>query len=179
MTCQDFFCAKSYIFPRRYLARTSSKGTRPFSLFGSRYPRLLYPYCITTWAVCQGVSYIFSEFFFESTYARATLAMASIRLRLPSPLDTNSIPHPPPDCNRQNAQNRDFYFLDICATFLLTNCWRYAIMEICAPHTRGRAAKILCIMYKKPTAFVSRSQKRWGNSIQKLAISGATPIAFS
>ena len=52
-------------------------------------------------------------------------------------------------------------------------------MEIGAPYTRGRAAEILCIMYKKPTAFVSRSQKRWGNLIQMLAISGATPIAFS
>ena len=99
---------------------------------------------------------------------------------VPYPLDTNSIPHLFPDCNRQNAQNRDFYFLNICATFLLTNCWRCVIMEICAPHTRGRAAKILCIMYKKPTAFVSRSQKRWGKSFQiVLAISGATPIAFS
>ena len=98
----------------------------------------------------------------------------------PLPLTLQIIAHPPPDYNRQNAQNRDFYFLDICATFLLTNCWRCVIMEICAPHTRGRAAEILCIMYKKPTAFVSRSQKRWGNSFQiVLAISGATPIAFS
>ena len=54
MICQDFF-AKSYIFPRRYLARTSSKGTRPFSLFGTPCPRLLYPYCITTWEICQEV----------------------------------------------------------------------------------------------------------------------------
>ena len=46
------------------------------------------------------------------------------------PLDTNNIPHLPTECNRQNAQNRDFYFLDICATFLLTNCWRCVIMEI-------------------------------------------------
>jgi hypothetical protein len=52
-------------------------------------------------------------------------------------------------------------------------------MEICAPHTRGRADEIAYGGLKKPTAFVSRSQKRWGNSIQMLAISGATPIAFS
>ena len=35
-------------------------------------------------------------------------------------------------------------------------------MEIGAPYTRGRTAEILCIMYKKPTTFVSRSQKWWG-----------------
>ena len=40
------------------------------------------------------------------------------------PLDTNSIPHPSPNCNRQNVQNRDFYFPKLCATFRLTNCWR-------------------------------------------------------
>ena len=33
------------------------------------------------------------NFFFESTYARATLAVASIRLRLPSPLDTLIVSH--------------------------------------------------------------------------------------
>ena len=98
---------------------------------------------------------------------------------VPYPLDTNSIPHLFPDCNRQNAQNRDFYFLDICATFLLTNCWRHVIMEIPRPSTVGaRPNSSLCTI-KKPTAFVSRSQKRWGNSVQMLAISGATPIAFS
>ena len=75
---------------------TRSRG-HPFSR--SPCPPLLYPYCITTWAVCQGVSYIFSEFFFESTYARATLAMASIRLRLPSPLDNDSIPQTAPEVN--------------------------------------------------------------------------------
>lgn len=30
----------------------------------------------------------------------------------------------------QIAQNRDFYFLKLCATFRLTNCWRCVIMEI-------------------------------------------------
>ena len=104
---------------------TDSRGSFPLGL---PCPRLLYPYCITTWEICQEVfeisfkglfllgapltpgvlwtpldfSYIvphigrfvkgfltFSQnFFFKSTYARATLAMASIRLRLPSPLDT-------------------------------------------------------------------------------------------
>ena len=51
---------------------------------------------------------------------------------VPHPLDTNSIPHLFPDCNRQNAQNRDFYFLDICAAFLLTKLARHGIMEISA-----------------------------------------------
>ena len=58
------------------------------------FPRLLYLKYSTSWGSCQGVSYIFSEFFFESTYARATLTMASIRPRLPSPLDMIIIPHP-------------------------------------------------------------------------------------
>ena len=117
--------------------------------------------------------------FSEPNIAFFALGVTRVFIESCSLLTLQIIPHLSPDCNRQNAQNWDFYFLDICATFRLTNCWRCVIMEICAPHTRGRAAEILCIMYKKPTAFVSRSQKRWGNSIQKLAISGATPIAFS
>ena len=86
---------------------------------------------------------------------------------LPRPLTLQIIAHLPSECNRQNAQNRDFYSFKLCATFLLTKCWRYVIMEICAPHTRGRADEIAYGGLKKPTAFVSRSQKRWGkfNSI--------------
>ena len=81
---------------------TDSRGSFPLGL---PCPRLLYPYCITTWVICQGVSYIFSEFFIESTYARATLAMASIRLRLPSPLDNDSKPHPTPKVNMAKGTN--------------------------------------------------------------------------
>ena len=112
---------------------------------------------------------------------RTTMGLPHISwVRSYLPLTLQIIAHLPTECNRQNTQNRDFYFPKLCATFLLTNCWRCVIMEICAPHTRGRAAEILCIMYKKPTVFVSRSQKRWGKSFQiVLAISGATPIAFS
>jgi len=42
----------------------------------------------------------FLRIFFESTYACATLTMASIHLRLPSPLDTNSIPQTAHKVNR-------------------------------------------------------------------------------
>ena len=69
---------------------------------------------------------------------------------VPYPLDTNSIPHLFPDCNRQNAQNRDFYFLDICAAFLLTNCWRCVIMEIPRPSTVGAALKFCALCTKSP-----------------------------
>jgi hypothetical protein len=58
------------------------------------------------------------------------------------PLDCSYIvSHLFPNCNRQNAQIREKYFLDICATFLLTNCWRCIIMEIRGPDIRGRAAE--------------------------------------
>lgn len=46
------------------------------------------------------------------------------------PLTLQIIAHPIVECNRQNVQNRDFYFPKLCATFLLTNCWRCVIMEI-------------------------------------------------
>ena len=50
-------------------------------------------------------------------------------------------------------------------------------MEIGAPYTRGRAAEILCIMYKKPTTFVSRSQKWWGIIILNYCgCSGSHPL---
>ena len=49
---------------------------------------------------------------------------------LPRPLTLQIIAHLPIECNRQNAQNRDFYFPKLCATFCLTNCWRCVIMEI-------------------------------------------------
>ena len=111
---------------------------------------------------------------------RTTMGLPHISwVRSYLPLTLQIIAHLPTECNRQNAQNRDFYFLDICATFLLTKCWRCVIMEICAPHTRGRADENALWWIKKPTAFVSRSQKRWGNSVQMLAISGATPTSIS
>ena len=41
----------------------------------------------------------------------------------------------------QNTQNQDFYFLNICATFLLTNCWSCVIMEFPAAATVGGRLK--------------------------------------
>ena len=136
---------------------------------------VLYPYCITTWEICQEVfstffgfqlscesnrnpasltaldfSYIvphigrFVKGFLKISFkkvacrkvgsytASANSSTPSVGFPTPEvfpPLDTNSIPHPSPDCNRQNTQNRDFYFLDICVTFLLTNCWLGVKME--------------------------------------------------
>ena len=46
------------------------------------------------------------------------------------PLTLQIIAHLHTDFNRQNTQIREKYFFDICATFLLTNCWRYVIIEI-------------------------------------------------
>ena len=177
------FFAKSYIFPRRYLARTSSKKmvrepvaysshftrVRPLKRRNIFFVPLLYH---NLGDLSRGFPNFFSPFH-EGATGEDT------RLGFPSPLDTNSIPHLSLDYNRQNVQNWDFYFPKLCATFRLTNCWRCVIMEICAPHTRGRADENALWWIKKPTAFVSRSQKRWGNSIQLLAISGATPTSIS
>ena len=153
---------------------TDSRGYFPLGL---PCPRLLYPYCITTWEICQevfeisfkglfllgapltpgvlwtplDVSYIvphigrfvkgFLEIIFKKVACRkvgsytasANSSTPSVGFPPPAvfpPLDTNSIPHPSPDCDRQNVQNRDFYFPKLCATFRLTNCWRCVIMEI-------------------------------------------------
>ena len=150
--------------------------------FPSRLPclslLLLYPYCITTWGVCQEVFYFFLRtspagfadpfglsllltsltlYHISGGLSRGFLHFFSISSdysprsptawRLyPSPLDTNSIPHPTPDCNRQDAQNWDFYFFDICATFLLTNCWRCVIMEISRRAVVGGALKMPLIV---------------------------------
>lgn len=151
-------------------------------------PPLLYPYCITTWEICQEVfetffkglfllgaphtpgvlwtpldfSYIVSHL---GRFVKGFLEIFSRKLRagrlghtqpLPTvrhlawvsqlprcslPLTLQIIPHLSPECNWQNAQNRDFYFLDICATFLLTNCWRCVIMEISRPASVGAPPK--------------------------------------
>lgn len=39
------------------------------------------------------------------------------------------------------AQKREFIWLKLCATFLLTNCWGCGIMEIPAPTAEGAALK--------------------------------------
>ena len=140
---------------------TDSRGSFPLGL---PCPRLLYPYCITTWEICQEVfeisfkglfllgapltpgvlwtpldfSYNVSQLggfvkgFFTFFFRRRVLNAHRVTRNffIPSPLDTNSIPHLSTECNRQNTQNRDFYFPKLCATFRLTNCWRCVIMEI-------------------------------------------------
>ena len=67
-----------------------------------------------------------------SSLGRASSAfpLAWLRFPLPLPLTLQIIAHLPTECNRWNAQNWDFYFLKLCATFLLTKCWRCVIMEI-------------------------------------------------
>ena len=112
---------------------TDSRGSFPLGL---PCPPLLYPYCITTWEICQGVFYIF----FRGWFARPLRTEDATLLR-PLPLTLQIIAHLPSDCNRQNAQNWDFYFLDICATFCLTNCWRCVIMEISRPASVGAPLK--------------------------------------
>ncbi len=77
-----------------------------------------------------GLSRGFLHFF--SRMVRATFTPRGRYPVATPPLDTNIISHLPPDFNRQNTQNRDFYFLDICATFLLTKLARHGIMEISA-----------------------------------------------
>ena len=73
--------AKSYIFPRRYLARTSSKevsGFEPPSVPpkfvmrsrtalhpGTNQGLLLYLYCITTWVICQEEFSLSLDFFYS------------------------------------------------------------------------------------------------------------------
>ena len=143
----------------------------------------LYPYCITTWEICQEVfstffgfqlscesnrnpasltaldfSYIVSHIgrfvkreFREFFPGRNPCGIAVAGLYLcPSLLTLQIISHLPLDCNRQNAQNRDFYFLKLCATFLLTKVAWCVIMEFSAaatvsgrlkkpPHTLGRS----------------------------------------
>ena len=68
-----------------------------------------------------------------------------------SPLDNDSIPQTTPECNRQNAQNRDKIFFNICATFLLTKLARHGIMEISArAHVGGPT--------KTATLFIAEAQ---------------------
>ena len=96
-------------------------------------------YCITTWEICQGVFYLFFKKLFEvpdcgwrlTLSPRTTMGLPHISwVRSYLPLTLQIIAHLPTECNRQNTQNRDFYFPKLCATFRLTNCWRCVIMEI-------------------------------------------------
>ena len=96
-----------------------------------------------TLIVSQLGRFVKRKFFFLRTFfTRCTSSPILVSLVGTSLLTLQIIPHPPLDCNRQNAQNRDFYFLDICATFRLTNCWRCVIMEIPRPSTVGAATNL-------------------------------------
>jgi hypothetical protein len=57
-----------------------------------------------------------------------------------SPHCSYSIPHLHTKCNRQNAQNWEFYKRNFCANFLLTNCVGCGIMVNSALDIRRRAA---------------------------------------
>ena len=105
------FCTKSYILPRRYLARTSSKevsGLEPPSVPpkfvmrsrtalhpGTNQGLLLYPYCITTWEICQEGIFLFADFFY-SVYLVTHLGVPCGDF----PLDIISIPQTAPKVNR-------------------------------------------------------------------------------
>ena len=77
----------------------------------------------------------------------------------------------------QSAQIRASKLFDFCTTFLLTNCWRYGIMEIPAPTSEGAAPKI---EIEKATpcgvAFCYRARVALTRSPQCCAIS--QPIAI-
>ena len=112
----------------------------------------LYPYCITHRVICQEeISSGNHVFLSTSDLVLCSIAVAGLYL-CPSLLTLQIIAHLPLDCNRQNVQNRDFYFLKICATFLLTKLARHGIMEISArAHVSGPK--------KTATPFHSRSSR--------------------
>ena len=99
-------------------------------------------------------------------------------ISLPLPLTLQIIAHLPIECNRQNTQNRDFYFPKLCATFRLTNCWRCVIMEICAPHTRGRAAEFVIMHNKKAHRFCKPKPKAVGKFNSNVGYFGSHPYRF-
>ena len=70
---------------------THSRGCCPF--FRVAFPRLCVLIIAHFVKFVKGFSTFSRNFFFERPYARATLTMASIRLRRPSPLDILIIAH--------------------------------------------------------------------------------------
>ena len=59
----------------------------------------------------------------------------------PLPLTMIVYHTPPQKSTWQSAQIRASKLFYFCTTFLLTNCWRYGIMEIPAPTSEGAAPK--------------------------------------
>ena len=99
----------------------------------------LHPYCITTWVISQGVFYIF---------LRTLPAGFADPFGLPLPLTMIVYHTPPQKSTWQNVQIRASKFFDFCTTFLLTNCWRYGIMEM-ARRAAVRGAANFVIMHNK------------------------------
>ena len=87
----------------------------------------------TLWVICQEV--------FQSFFSVTRTQSASLTRGLSLPLDMIIIPHPEVKCNRQKAQNRDFYNRNFCVKFLLTNCVGCGIMVNSAGLNRARPAK--------------------------------------
>ena len=131
---------------------TDSRGSFPLGL---PCPRLLYPYCITTWEICQGVFLSFFKKLFEvpncgwrlTLSPRTTMGLPHISwVRSYLPLTLLIIADNSQKSTWQIAQNRDFYFPKLCATFRLTNCWRCVIMEISRPASVGAPLKMPLIV---------------------------------
>ena len=125
---------------------------------------------LTLYHILSGLSRGFLHFF--SSSSQPLLSTEAVREFFSLPLTLQIIAPLPTDFNRQNTQNRDFYFLNICATFLLTNCWRYVIMEICAPGIRGRAAEFVIMHNKKAHRFCKPKPKAVG----KMGLSAPNPV---
>ena len=100
--------------------------------FVSRFPSWHTHYS-TLWVICQEV--------FQSFFSVTRTQSASLTRGLSLPLDMIIIPHPEVKCNRQKAQNRDFYNRNFCVKFLLTNCVGCGIMVNSAGLNRARPAK--------------------------------------
>ena len=91
---------------------TYSRGNPPSSRLP--YPRLLYPYCITTWAVCQGVFYIFFRGLAPTLALFALAIWESLFHALSLPL-TMIVYHRPHTKSIGNvAQIRDFSWQLFC-----------------------------------------------------------------
>ena len=107
---------------------------------------LLYPYCITTWAVCQGVFLFFSRFLLAPKFLRSVPV-----LRVEEPLGVLSLPltslvyHRPHQKSTGNvAQLWEIGRTEVCAICLLTKLAGCGIMEISpASIESGRLKKLL------------------------------------
>ena len=99
---------------------------------------------------------------------RTTMGLPHISwVRSYLPLTLQIIAHPIAECNRQNVQNRDFYFLDICATFRLTKYWRYAIMWMVEEDSH---------LYKSPGNFYHQPNRAYHNLARAKGADLSAPV---